>query len=299
MPNNNDLGKKVVAAGLAATTAVVGGVAAYHHAQKKDNIETLEPLHTSSVQNNVNLSNNDNEYHIGSTTFVVSSNPTGIFGNVIEATTISPTSTTMSEEEYFRKERMVQPSRFNTLEEMYVYYDNVWKTQNKGLSALEAIQNVDNNEDELNVAASLQFLREQGLDPVEFLISPIVDEEAKEALNQLETNQLELIQISGLIGREGLDSRIEMGIKPLIELFPKDFLACAITKSFISLNNEIIALINVKQEGETVITYNGVYLTADTALKAQSLGYDIYPGAIEFLVNENPEKEKVDSYVRK
>lgn len=263
MSEISDASKKIVATAVAGAIGVTGGVAVTHKLRNEVGEQPTSQPQNSFVEYIDTIPTKSNEFTIDGQTFVVEEPTSGIFGRVTETTLQTPT--TSVKEKY--QDRIVLPSRFNNVEEMYAYYNEVWVNQSAGRSALTVIEDVDLVEDELSIAASLAYLKEKGIDPLTL------------------TDQFKLIQVTCL----GSDyaSGLEDGLAPLYDLFPETANRFMIKKSFIPLANEITAIIDVKQNGIIAVTYNIAYLTPEVAGLALQYDVSVYEGILVFLEMQN------------
>lgn len=277
MSEFSDTSKKITAGAIAGTIAVTGGIAVTHNLTDKEP-EYLETTSSTKQEYKNELPSNSNVIQIGDKTFILNDATTGIFATITETTIPNTIQTTKSLEEMLQ-DRIVAPSDFNSLEELYDHYAKIWNTKNAGNSAIEIIDQVDFVDgDDLKIAAALAYLNEVGVNPLDLM------------------DQLNHIQVCGLVGTGGIDPRIEEKLVPLFELFPKEFTRAMIIKSYRPLAKELTALLEVKLNHVVAVEYKDSYLTPEIASLA--LSYDILEKdkyVIDFLEKQNGKEITVEN----
>lgn len=306
MSEISEKAKKVAALGTAGVVAAAGATIVAHK-QNDKKIENLETA-TSATQEYIGeIPSQNAEFSLGSTTYIFTEPTAGIFGNVIEKN--EPTTEIRFEPEIettkykLDEDRIVAPSKFADLNELYIHYEQVWKEKNQGKTPLEVIKSVDtdevNNDDELKIAASLMFLSKGNTKEEKTIIQKLLPNQTKDIQTIYEENAyyMQLLQVLCLIGSDHLDSRIMAELEPFWAQFPKEFLEIennyfSAVKCYIHLANEFTALIDVKEKGIVAITYGAAYMTPEVARIAEQYGIRLNSDVLENLAVLNDGKSR-------
>lgn len=266
-----DNSKKIAALGVAGAIGTGAIVAGTHN---QENNKTDEVLTESFVEYIDAIPSNNNEFTIGSQVFVVSEPTTGIFGTVTQTnvTTTNRIPETNTSETLENDYEFVLPSRFEEIGDLYTHYENVWQSRSMGKSALQIISEVDNTDKELSIAAALQYLKQMGKDPLEYL------------------HQLKLTQVACLTSV--VDANLAEQLKPLISLFPKGY-EYMVVKSYVRLANEFTAIIDVKNGVKAIVFDDMVYLTPEVIKLAEGFGIILDEDLVIFVQSQNDIEIKV------